>query len=379
MLFELMSFPKRIAKSASMTKIDPMTINDLSRRNDHASLLNRAMAALSKANTVPEIVEIRDLAETIRHHAKRIGESLALQNTAAEIKLRAERKAGQTLAKTLKRGGDPKSHDVTLRDLGISKMQSYRWQTIASVPARPFEEHISMMRNGKELTSSSVLKLSKELVLAKKRQDQIRKSEKASSHGCGIVTGSNDLLWDRLPDDSVDLVLTDPPYGKSSIPCFADLAKLAAAKLKPGCLCLAYTGQMFLPQVIDAMRDHLEYWWIFAIQFGGKHAAIHPRAIQNKWRSILAFAKPPVSPAPEWLSDVLAGGGREKLHDDWEQNESEAEYLIRKLTQPNDLVVDPFCGTGTFCVAAKTVGRRWFGTEIDRVKAKMARLRLSNG
>jgi len=136
---------------------------------------------------------------------------------------------------------------------------------------------------------------------------------------------------------------------------------------------------MFLPQVIDAMRDHLEYWWIFAILFGGKHAAIHPRAIQNKWRSILAFAKPPVSPAPEWLSDVLAGGGREKLHDDWEQNESEAEYLIRKLTQPNDLVVDPFCGTGTFCVAAKTVGRRWFGTEIDRVKAKMARLRLSKG
>lgn len=180
-----------------------------------------------------------------------------------------------------------------------------------------------------------------------------------------------------MEDNSVDLFFTDPPYGKSSLSCFSELAKLAAAKLKPGCLCLTYTGQMYLPQVIDAMREHLEYWWIFAIQFSGKHAAIHPRAIQNKWRPILAFAKLPIKPAEEWLSDVLVGGGRNKKHDDWEQNESEAEYLISKLTNPNDLVVDPFCGTGTFCVAAKAVGRRWCGSEIEAIKAKMARARLS--
>lgn len=354
-----------------------MNNNSLARRIDHASLLQKAKFALAKANTLPEILEIRNQSETIRQHIKRIGESLELQNTAAEIKLRAERRAGETLAKTLKRGGDPKSHEVTLLDLGVSKMQSSRWQAIASVPTQPFEEHIQTMKKGKELTSSSVLSLSKELLLAKKRADQRKSAEKISSHGCSIITGSNRLLWNRLEDNSVDLFFTDPPYGKSSLSCFSELAKLAAAKLKPGCLCLTYTGQMYLPQVIDAMREHLEYWWIFAIQFSGKHAAIHPRAIQNKWRPILAFAKLPIKPAEEWLSDVLVGGGRNKKHDDWEQNESEAEYLISKLTNPNDLVVDPFCGTGTFCVAAKAVGRRWCGSEIEAIKAKMARARLS--
>jgi site-specific DNA-methyltransferase (adenine-specific) len=348
----------------------------IARISSSSSMLVKVTAALAKANTLPEIVELRDQSETIRQYLKRIGESLDLQNTAAEIKLRAERKAGLTLGKILKRGGNPKSHDVTLKKLGVSKMQSSRWQAIASVPNASFEEHILEMKQGKELTSSSVLKLSKELVLAKIRAEHVKHAQTMPSQGHGIITGDNKLLWKRLEDESVDLFFTDPPYGKSSLKSYSDLAELAAAKLKPSGLCLAYCGQMFLPQVIDAMSKHLEYWWIFAIQFAGSHAAIHPRAIQNKWRSILAFAKPPAKPSDEWLSDLLVGGGRNKKRDDWEQDESEAEYLIRKLSKPNDFVVDPFCGTGTFCIAAKSLGRRWCGTETDAVKAKMARARL---
>jgi hypothetical protein len=50
------------------------------------------------------------------------------------------------LAENVKRGGDrkskSKSHDVTLKDAGVSKMQSHRWQRIASVPTPTFEAHI---------------------------------------------------------------------------------------------------------------------------------------------------------------------------------------------------------------------------------------------
>ena len=57
----------------------------------------------------------------------------------AEIKLRAERRAGGILAKTEKHpAGRPtrnRSHDVTnspkLADLGITRMQSHRWQAVA--------------------------------------------------------------------------------------------------------------------------------------------------------------------------------------------------------------------------------------------------------
>ncbi len=61
---------------------------------------------------------------------------------AAEIKLRAERRAGGMLKEMERRprGATKKerSHDVTLpptlKDIGISKMQSSRWQQEAAVP-----------------------------------------------------------------------------------------------------------------------------------------------------------------------------------------------------------------------------------------------------
>ena len=56
---------------------------------------------------------------------------LEAQNQCAEIKLRAERKAGEVLENGLAKRGRPsekKSHDGTfLKDVGINKNQSSRW------------------------------------------------------------------------------------------------------------------------------------------------------------------------------------------------------------------------------------------------------------
>lgn len=70
------------------------------------------------------------------------------QNHAAEIKLRAERRAGELLAEMDKHeGGRPvKTADTvsavtppTLEQLGISDKQSSRWQGIAAIPEPLFE------------------------------------------------------------------------------------------------------------------------------------------------------------------------------------------------------------------------------------------------
>ena len=50
----------------------------------------------------------------------------------------------------------------------------------------------------------------------------------------------------------------------------------------------------------------------------------------------------------------------------WAQSETEATYLIERLTEPGDLVVDPMMGSGTFCRAAIKLGRRAIGIEINR-------------
>ncbi len=52
-------------------------------------------------------------------------------------------------------------------------------------------------------------------------------------------------------------------------------------------------------------------------------------------------------------------------------------HFIEWHTKPGDIIVDPFCGSGTTCVAAERLGRRWIGIEIDPRFAAVARERVA--
>jgi len=58
---------------------------------------DRARQELALASTVDEVKQIRDQAEAIRQYIKQQKGSFEMQNQAAEIKLRAERRAGEML------------------------------------------------------------------------------------------------------------------------------------------------------------------------------------------------------------------------------------------------------------------------------------------
>jgi ParB family chromosome partitioning protein len=114
-------------------------------------------------------MQIRDKAEALRVYVKAAAAGLEAANAAAEIKLRAERKAGEMLAAMEKdKGGRPieTSNSAlpvsvpSLDDLGIDKMQSSRWQREAKVPEEEFEAYIeSCCYEGKEVTQAGLLKI----------------------------------------------------------------------------------------------------------------------------------------------------------------------------------------------------------------------------
>jgi len=52
-------------------------------------------------------------------------------------------------------------------------------------------------------------------------------------------------------------------------------------------------------------------------------------------------------------------------------------WFIKLFTQPNDIVLDPFMGSGTTAVAAKQLGRRCIGIEIDPAYIQIAQSRLN--
>lgn len=50
----------------------------------------------------------------------------------------------------------------------------------------------------------------------------------------------------------------------------------------------------------------------------------------------------------------------------WKKPLSLMERLVRIYTNPNDLVLDPYCGSGTTLTACQNLGRRWIGVDKDQ-------------
>lgn len=136
---------------------------------------DEAYQALMVARDYDEVKQIRDKMEALRVYLKQQGESLEMQNACAEIKIRAERRAGEILRDMPKAaGGQPyqernstgntvlpvENEAPTLADLGLSKMQSSRFQSIASIPEPKFEQYIAETKAGQEeLTTAGLLRV----------------------------------------------------------------------------------------------------------------------------------------------------------------------------------------------------------------------------
>jgi hypothetical protein len=107
-------------------------------------------AAIDKAYAVDEVKDIRDKAMAFEAYSRQ-ARNVDAERKACDIRIRAERKAGQLLKKmekakgVLKRGKNlPRGHRATtgpktLEQMGISKRQSKNWQALADVPNETFE------------------------------------------------------------------------------------------------------------------------------------------------------------------------------------------------------------------------------------------------
>lgn len=121
--------------------------------------------AIDQAYRVDEVKDLRDKALALEAYAKQAKNTEA-ERRACEIRLRAERKAGQLLQQMAKskerqtRGGDrkSKSHDgrLKLADLKVSESQSKRWQRLADVPEKAFER--SLAKFGDKPSTGSILR-----------------------------------------------------------------------------------------------------------------------------------------------------------------------------------------------------------------------------
>lgn len=141
----------------------------------HLVKYNAARTALAEAHAIDEVKDIRDKAEAMAAYARQAKDTEMIQ-WVTEIKVRAERRAGQMLAEMPKAKGTqlngknigghivvpPKNDAKTLSDLGITKNESSRWQKLASITEEQFEHAVAAAKEvAGEVTTAAMLRAAK--------------------------------------------------------------------------------------------------------------------------------------------------------------------------------------------------------------------------
>lgn len=183
-----------------------------------------------------------------------------------------------------------------------------------------------------------------------------------------------------IADESVDCIITDPPYPKEFLPTFSELGELAARVLKPGGSCIVMSGQSYLPEVMRRLGEHLTFHWVCAyLTPGGQAVQLWERNVNTFWKPLLWYVKPPRS-TDSWHGDVIksAVNDNDKRFHDWGQSESGIADIVDRFSFPGQIVLDPFVGGGTTGVVAVRLGRKFIGVDIDSDQIAIATKRLED-
>lgn len=83
-------------------------------------------------------------------------------------------------------------------------------------------------------------------------------------------------------------------------------------------------------------------------------------------------------PEDWWLIPELQGNASERLGYPTQKPLALLERVILASSNPNDIVLDPFCGCGTAIAAAQKLGRRWVGIDITYLAISLQKYRLKD-
>lgn len=352
--------------------------------------------AIATAFEPDEVLKAYDMAAACKLLAKQVDASRAIQNLCAASHTKAVRKVGEVTQRLRKEGvlakngqkravtSDDSSGEVspdvtarmTLDDLGISRnIAAAGVKLLALTPEEIDAKAAEATQNDKDFSCKRCVSEVREERQAAQRSAEKAEAKKRRRNVDGLYHGDFREIGDKIPDASVDLIFTDPPYDRKAIELFDGLGEFAARVLRPGGSLIAYIGHIQLPDAVADLSKHLRYWWTCGCFHSGAHARMTEYGIIAGWKPILWFVKETRGDKHTFVPDVVTGT-REKSHHEWQQAANEARQFIELLTDRDGFVVDPFCGGGTTAVACVQSGRKWASFEIEEANLARASERI---
>lgn len=186
-----------------------------------------------------------------------------------------------------------------------------------------------------------------------------------------IWQGPQVELFDGLPDESVEAVITDPPYYRKYQQCYVDCYRCSARVLRPHGDLLMIMGHYWLDPFnpMGPRAEGMVYRWTLAM-FQGEGA--YPR-LPNRHRNMAVTYKP-IGWWYKWgakgdnfagVVDSYQNPPPVKGHE-WEQSEAWAQFCVDHLYFRSGVIVDPMVGSGTMAVEALRRGYRAIVGDVDQ-------------
>jgi len=167
-----------------------------------------------------------------------------------------------------------------------------------------------------------------------------------------------------VPDHSAELILTDPPYARKYLPLYTGMAAEAKRVLRVGGSLVTMAPNFMLPEVMATMGMFLKWRWMCVLSYWhGSHARM-VMGVEVCYKPVIWLVNEKLSPN-RYIRDMIQASKRDKSLHKWQQDLEWALYFIKQLTDEEDLIVDPFCGSGTVPLAAEMLNRHWLACDID--------------
>jgi DNA modification methylase len=191
-----------------------------------------------------------------------------------------------------------------------------------------------------------------------------------------IVTGDARALAERIPDESIDLIFTDPVY--QNIDDYRWLAEAGKRILKPGGDVLVYLATYHLASVLAAMTPYLDYRWCLTSKKMSSGTLIWSYGLFAHVIPILWLTKGKPKKGPRRLDFKWKRPEGRKVNHNWSKGALDAKYWLAHFSLSSDVVWEPFCGGGAILEACKMLCHDFVAFEIDSGTASLARERVAN-
>jgi len=195
-----------------------------------------------------------------------------------------------------------------------------------------------------------------------------------------------------LPDNCIDLIITDPPYGdnvaygwhnkkirnnENPLMCCQALAECYRILRKNSSL-YVFTNWKNYPFLIEFVIRYTKFKIRHLIVWK-KHNFGFGWVFRHQYELILVLEKGKPAYNLKNFSDVQTCNhiNHNKENHPHEKPIDLIERMIEHSSKKKDLILDPFCGSGSVCVACKKSNRNFIGVEIEGKYVNMARKRFT--